>query len=98
MYLHYLHFNKIWYFWRDNSDCKKIRIFSSLLEEKNAVPNSCLKTKSEIQKFLKEEYPEDVLVHTISYHEGPKHIKGKTTDERKVVRRKNRNKEKFDFS
>lgn len=71
--VHYIHYNKLWYYWIDNSNKKK---YWRKLEENDSIQllTHNLITEKQCREMLVERFPTMVIMKAIPYHYSPSHI------------------------
>ena len=95
--VHYMHLNKLWYYWLDNSERKK---YWRQLETEDDLKNVHLLSEDIIserqaKELLKELFPENKIMKAIPYHFSPSNFGSRPF--KQTVDRKRMLKEKMDF-
>ena len=71
--VHYMHVNKLWYYWLDDSEQKKYwrKIqYENDLKNVNLLSEEII-TERQAKDLLKELFPDNKIMKSIPYHEAP---------------------------
>ena len=71
--VHYMHVNKLWYYWLDDSECKKYWRKIQCEEDLKYVNllTEDIITERQARDLLKELFPDNKIMKTIPYHHSP---------------------------
>lgn len=94
--VHYMHFNKLWYYWLDNSEQKKYWRKINSEEDLCYVNLLCedIITERQARSLLRMLFPNNKIIKAFPYHHSPSHCgsrpKKVTVDRKAMLKEKNK--------
>lgn len=70
--IHYMHFNKLWYYWIDEYEDKKYWRKLELCDVINLLTKEVI-TERQCRTMLQSQFPDYKIMKAIPYHESPSH-------------------------